>query len=140
MDTSINNIESPEDQVAFLSSLGYHVKDVYELIEESTKDKLSSNEKTRVDKFFQWKNEDIPDNEYKGIFEGKNVLFLQIESLESVLRLVQALALAMVLCVVRLLIYLMTVTEYLNLSVRAVFTRTLISLVRCLYHHISTKS
>lgn len=39
-----------------------------------------------IDEVTQWLNnnkENLPDNEYKGIFKGKNLIFLQIESLEQ---------------------------------------------------------
>ncbi len=71
------------EQAKYFSSLGFHVRDVYELIKYKFASSLSEDDKELISEYYNWKNEDIPDNEYKGIFEGKNVLFLQIESLES---------------------------------------------------------
>ena len=36
-----------------------------------------------IDDWLVSNNENLPDNEYKGMFKGKNVIFLQIESLEN---------------------------------------------------------
>ena len=66
-----------------LSSLGFHVRDIYELIGESFYTELTEDDEKMVEEYYNWKNEGIEDNEYAGMFEGKNVLFLQIESLES---------------------------------------------------------
>lgn len=67
----------------YFSSLGFHIKDIYELIEESMHHSMTAEEQRMVDEYYGWKNEDIEDNQYAGVLEGKNVLFLQIESLES---------------------------------------------------------
>lgn len=75
--------QDAEEQARYLSSLGFHIKDIAELFEEATDDKLSETDEDMINAFYTWKNEDLPDNEYAGIFEGKNVIFLQIESLES---------------------------------------------------------
>ena len=72
-----------EEQARYLSSLGFHIKDIAELFEESTDNKLTQTDEEMISAYYEWKNEDLPDNEYAGVFEGKNVLFLQIESLES---------------------------------------------------------
>lgn len=77
------NSENKEDENMYLSSVGFHIKDIYELIRDTFKTELSDDDKEMITEYYQWKNEDLPDNQYAGIFEGKNVLFLQIESLES---------------------------------------------------------
>lgn len=75
--------ENSEKTSGYFSSLGFHIKDIYELLAGQFHDKLSEEEKKQVEEYYTWKNENLPDNEYASIFEGKNVLFLQIESLES---------------------------------------------------------
>lgn len=75
--------KNSEKTSAYFSSLGFHIKDIYELLSQAFHSDLSDEEQKSVDDYYEWKNENLPDNEYAGIFEGKNVLFLQIESLES---------------------------------------------------------
>ncbi len=70
-------------QAKYFSSLGFHIVDIVDVLEEKFDNKLSKEEIEKIDTFYEWKNEDLPDNEYSGIFEGKNVIFFQIESLES---------------------------------------------------------
>lgn len=70
-------------QARYFSSMGYHIVDGMDIFLQCFDDTLSSEEQARIDEYYQWKNENLPDNEYAGVFEGKNVLFLQIESLES---------------------------------------------------------
>ncbi|MDE6208937.1 MAG: LTA synthase family protein [Lachnospiraceae bacterium] len=81
-DKMFNSTDASE-QSKYLSSLGFHIKDISELVEENINTDLTEEEKDIIESYYEWKNENIPDNEYAGIFEGKNVLFLQIESLES---------------------------------------------------------
>lgn len=81
-DKMFNSTDASE-QSKYLSSLGFHIKDISELVEDNINTNLSEEEKDIIESYYEWKNENIPDNEYAGIFEGKNVLFLQIESLES---------------------------------------------------------
>lgn len=71
------------EQTRYFSSFGYHVRDIVELITESFDDDLSDEEQKEIDTYYTWKNENLPNNEYAGVFNGKNVLFLQIESLET---------------------------------------------------------
>ncbi len=80
---SIYNEKNAEKTSSYFSSLGFHVKDIVELVQQSFHTKLTKEEENLVERYYDWKNENLPDNEYAGIFEGKNVLFLQIESLES---------------------------------------------------------
>ncbi len=75
--------DNAEKTSAYFSSLGFHIKDIYELVTQMFHSELTEDEQQTVDTYYEWKNENLPDNEYAGMFEGKNVLFLQIESLES---------------------------------------------------------
>lgn len=83
INTHLTETEDAEQQSMYLSSLGYHIKDIYELIVEAFDNRIDDEEQQQIDTYFTWKNEDIPDNQYAAMFEGKNVLFLQIESLET---------------------------------------------------------
>ncbi|MDO5039819.1 LTA synthase family protein [Clostridium sp.] len=64
------------------SPIGYHL---YEAIRAIEKKNFQGNkdEIKQVDDWLAWNNKKLPDNKYKGIFKGKNVVFLQIESLEN---------------------------------------------------------
>ncbi|WP_194192593.1 LTA synthase family protein [Clostridium chrysemydis] len=62
--------------------LGYHLYEANLALEK--KDKTSNEEQMKeVDAWLNWNKEDLPKNEYAGILKGKNVVFLQIESLEN---------------------------------------------------------
>lgn len=63
------------------SPLGYHGYDVYYYASRGTD--LSDAEKNEIKTWFDENKEDLPDNEYKGIFEGKNLIAIQVESLEN---------------------------------------------------------
>ncbi len=77
-ETSDNNKSS-----RYFSSLGFHIKDIYELLRSTFTNELSDSDEKMVDTYYEWKNEDLPDNEYAGMLKNQNILFLQIESLES---------------------------------------------------------
>lgn len=79
----LDNDNDATEESRYLSSFGYHVKDIMELVSESFNKELSEEEKSEVKEYYSWKNENLPNNQYAGMFNGKNVLFLQIESLES---------------------------------------------------------
>lgn len=64
------------------SPIGYHIYEAYTAIEKNN-EKANENEMKKVDEWLAWNNKKLPDNEYKGIFKGKNVVFMQIESLEN---------------------------------------------------------
>lgn len=64
------------------SPLGYHVYEGIVAIEKRNM-KPNEDEMKQVDEWLEWNNKKLPDNKYKGIFKGKNVIFMQIESLEN---------------------------------------------------------
>lgn len=74
---------TPTETVANLSPLGYHIYDIYNYRAESKPYNLSSNEKAEIKSWFESKKENLPDNSYKGIFTGKNLIVIQVESLEN---------------------------------------------------------
>lgn len=65
-----------------LGPIGFHV---YEA--DNTLKKLFTKEnkedKEQIESWLKYNNENLPDNNYKGMLKGKNVVFLQIESLEN---------------------------------------------------------
>ena len=62
--------------------VGYKVFEAYDSIKKYN-EKSNSTEISEVSKWLEDNKEDLPDNEYKGLFKGKNVILLQIESLEN---------------------------------------------------------
>ncbi|SHE79631.1 LTA synthase family protein [Clostridium fallax] len=73
----------PTDTAKFFSPVGYHIIDAISVYKDSKPLNLTEQDKKEIDKYYELKNENLPDNEYKGIFKGKNLIVLQVESLES---------------------------------------------------------
>ncbi len=74
---------SPSQTISNLSPIGYHVYDSYVYWKESVPYAISADEEKEIVKWFKDKKEDIPDNKFKGMFKGKNLIILQVESLEN---------------------------------------------------------
>lgn len=66
-----------------LSPLGYHLYDTYVFIEDNRPYKMSNAEKSKIKDWFAYKNENLPDNQYKGMLSEKNLIIIQVESLEN---------------------------------------------------------
>jgi len=74
----------PYQSISTMSPIGYHLNDVWRLLFGETKQRqLTDQEIAEVQDWFEKKQEKLPDNEFKGMLKGKNVIFLQVESLES---------------------------------------------------------
>lgn len=63
--------------------IGYHIVEGTRSINKYFNDKPSSEDKKEIENWLTFNKEKIEDNEYKGLLKGKNVIFLQIESLEN---------------------------------------------------------
>lgn len=75
---------APNQTMSNLSPIGYHIYDAYNYYHEVKKPfVLSDKEKDKINAWYKDNKENLPDNEYKGIFKGKNLIFLQVESLEN---------------------------------------------------------
>lgn len=72
----------PTNTARYFSPLGYHIFDAYNVYQDSKPYELEAEDKNQIDKFYASK-ENLPDNEYAGLLEGKNLLVIQVESLES---------------------------------------------------------
>lgn len=84
--TPVMDIISPFDanETSFnISPLGYHVHSTYTFIRDSRTISLSADQKKQITDWYADKQENLPDNKYKGMFKGKNVIYLQVESLEK---------------------------------------------------------
>ncbi|MDD6794840.1 MAG: LTA synthase family protein [Clostridiaceae bacterium] len=73
---------SPYTRAENRSPLGDHVYEIYSTLSK-VYSKDDEDKKQQAEQWLEWNNENLPDNEYKGIAKGKNVIFLQIESLEN---------------------------------------------------------
>lgn len=62
--------------------LGYHIVEAYKSILKSFK-KASAADRNAITEWLKYNNENLKSNKYAGIFKGKNVIFLQIESMEN---------------------------------------------------------
>lgn len=72
---------APFQTFSDMSPLGYHG---YDLNFYKDKNKtLTIDEIKDIEKWFDDNKENLPDNKYKGILEGKNLIAIQVESLEN---------------------------------------------------------
>lgn len=74
---------APSQTITGLSPLGYHLFDTYYYITDSRPLVLSESEKNDIEAWYKEKQEVRPDNQFKGLFAGKNLIFIQVESLEN---------------------------------------------------------
>jgi phosphoglycerol transferase MdoB-like AlkP superfamily enzyme len=72
---------APFQTMSNMSPLGYHGYDLMNY--SSSGEKLTSDEKQQISNWFQDNKENLPDNKYKGMFKGKNLIAIQVESLEN---------------------------------------------------------
>lgn len=78
-----NTYWAPNQTISNLSPLGYHLYDTYAYWKDNRMFSLTSKEKDEIKAWFAGKKEDLPDNSYKEMFKGKNLIVIQVESLES---------------------------------------------------------
>lgn len=74
---------TPKETVTNLSPIGYHIYDTYNFWYENIPLELDAQEKLEIRNWFESKKEKLPDNNYMGAFKGKNLIFIQVESLEN---------------------------------------------------------
>ena len=74
---------TPNQTMSSLTPIGYHLFELYDYIKEYKPCILTSKEKSDIKNWYKDKGEVLPPNEYKGMFKGKNVIVLQVESLEN---------------------------------------------------------
>lgn len=74
------------ETISGMSPIGYHFYDIFMTLKEKAWTyKLQSQGMDDVTKWIDENKEDLPDNKYKGIYQGKNVVFIQVESLDAML-------------------------------------------------------
>jgi phosphoglycerol transferase MdoB-like AlkP superfamily enzyme len=67
----------------YFSPIGYHIIDLYTVYRDSKPYKLSEQDKMDINELFEIKKEDLPNNEYFARSKGKNLIYIQVESLET---------------------------------------------------------
>ncbi|MGD8189449.1 LTA synthase family protein [Brevibacillus ginsengisoli] len=65
-----------------LSPLGYHLLDSYLFFKEGFPQPLTQTQQNQIGSWFIDKEEPLPNNQYQGLFKGKNLIVIQVESLE----------------------------------------------------------
>ncbi|HEX2925353.1 MAG TPA: LTA synthase family protein [Ruminiclostridium sp.] len=73
----------PEATICNASPLGYHVYDCYIFFADFRPYSISDKDSADIQKWINDRKENLPDNSYKGMYKGKNLLVLQVESLEN---------------------------------------------------------
>ncbi|GAA4700540.1 LTA synthase family protein [Brevibacillus fulvus] len=66
-----------------LSPIGFHALDMVAYVKEGRTVKLSQRDVQEIREWYDKKAEHLPDNRYKGIGRGKNLIMIQVESLEN---------------------------------------------------------
>ncbi|MBC8062088.1 MAG: LTA synthase family protein [Clostridiaceae bacterium] len=73
----------PSATMNVLTPIGYHFYDTIVYIKDNMPFKLTSYHKNEIEQWLDYKNEDLPANGFTGMFKGKNLIFIQVESLEN---------------------------------------------------------
>lgn len=74
---------APNQTLTNLSPVGYHLYDLYNYYEDTKPYELSPEEKQNIKSWFAVKQENLPPNQYAGLYKGENLLVIQVESLEN---------------------------------------------------------
>ncbi|MGG5462928.1 LTA synthase family protein [Clostridium sp. B9] len=73
----------PTNTVEYFSPIGYHIFDIYNVYKNSKPYEMTAEDQAQIKEYYDFKNENLPDNKYKGMFKGKNLIIIQVESLEN---------------------------------------------------------
>ncbi|MEC0229508.1 LTA synthase family protein [Paenibacillus alba] len=73
----------PFQSMSNMSPIGYHLLDGLRLFGETKEVDLTAHERGELQDWFANNAEKLPDNGYKGKFLGKNLIVIQVESLEA---------------------------------------------------------
>ena len=72
---------APYQSFSDMSPLGYHGYDLF--YSTGLEKELTSSEIEDIENWFEYNDEDLEDNKYAGYLEGKNLIAIQVESLEN---------------------------------------------------------
>lgn len=73
-----SNVTSPN-----LSPIGYHIYDIYSYWKDSHPKSLTQKDREDIKAWFDYKRENLPENKFKAMLKGKNLIIMQVESLEK---------------------------------------------------------
>lgn len=73
----------PTNTVKYFTPVGYHIIDLINVYKDSKPYELTEEENTQINEYYNWKNENLPNNEYAGLSKDKNLIVIQVESLET---------------------------------------------------------
>lgn len=73
----------PTNTAEYFSPIGYHIFDIYNVYKNSKPYEMTAEDQAQIKEYYDFKNENLPDNKYKGMFKGKNLIVIQVESLED---------------------------------------------------------
>jgi len=74
---------NPGQTICNSSPMGYHIYDSYVFFSDFRAYQLSSKEKSQIQTWIDARDEKLPDNSFKGMYKDKNLLVIQVESLEN---------------------------------------------------------
>ncbi len=74
---------NPGQTICNNSPMGYHIYDCYIFFADFRTYSISPDQRTEIQAWIDAKTEELPDNSYKGIYKDKNLLVIQVESLEN---------------------------------------------------------
>ena len=74
---------NPGQTICNNSPMVYHIYDCYVFLTDYRPYSTSSEQKTEIQAWIDAKNENLPANSYKGMYKNKNLLVIQVESLEN---------------------------------------------------------
>lgn len=66
-----------------MSPIGYHLYTIVSARNEARRIRLNDQDRRTVQHWFERNQENLPDNRYKGMFRGMNLIIIQVESLET---------------------------------------------------------
>jgi Phosphoglycerol transferase and related proteins, alkaline phosphatase superfamily len=74
---------SPNQTMSNLSPIGYHAFDIYNFYKNKQTEKVTPDEDREIKNWFAQKQENLPPNQFKGMYKGQNLIVIQVESLEN---------------------------------------------------------
>lgn len=77
------DVYDPNITIKYFSTIGYHIMDAYTVYKDTHLYELTNEDKYDIKRLFDVKNENLTNNEYFGAAKNKNLIYIQVESLES---------------------------------------------------------
>ncbi|MBV7274174.1 LTA synthase family protein [Clostridium sp. PL3] len=74
---------SQNQMMYYLTPIGYHLYDLYNYEQDNKPYVMSNQEQDEIKNYYNSKEKNLKSNEYSGIFKGKNLIVIQVESMEN---------------------------------------------------------